>query len=244
MQLEDTQFDVVSDQLLADARLPVVGHALEIDVGFLCESLELARLCRKVHPEVPIVMGGNHASMHPETLLDPRAPFEGEEFWCDGCRLTLLIENSLFEAPITDGIQLINFGSNTTMNVTIRGTTVLRPKPQQVGGGISLWSQTEQNSGNRVQLKVEQSQVIGSSGYSVAVRQQGDDAETIVDLGGGSLDAAGNNRFVDNAAGALSLEGTDATARNNWWGRTPPKVTVSDGNSVDLSEPLARDPGS
>lgn len=35
------------------------------------QSLDLAMLCKRVFPAVPIVMGGNHATLSPETLLLP-----------------------------------------------------------------------------------------------------------------------------------------------------------------------------
>lgn len=47
------------------------------------QSLALARLCRQIFPTVPIVMGGNHATLHPETLLRPDSPFGSEERLCD-----------------------------------------------------------------------------------------------------------------------------------------------------------------
>jgi radical SAM superfamily enzyme YgiQ (UPF0313 family) len=47
------------------------------------ESLKLARICRSVFPDVPIVMGGSHATLHPQTLLFPPPPFGPEENLCD-----------------------------------------------------------------------------------------------------------------------------------------------------------------
>jgi radical SAM superfamily enzyme YgiQ (UPF0313 family) len=36
------------------------------------ESLKLAKICKRLFAGVPVVMGGNHASLHPQTLLDAR----------------------------------------------------------------------------------------------------------------------------------------------------------------------------
>jgi hypothetical protein len=37
---------------------------------------------------------------------------------------------------VTDGIQLINFGTDARLNIEIRASRVVGANPQQVGGGI------------------------------------------------------------------------------------------------------------
>lgn len=64
------------------------------------------------------------------------ATFAGESLWCRGCTLNLTIEDSVFENPVTDGIQLINFGTDARLNIEIRASRVVGANPQQVGGGI------------------------------------------------------------------------------------------------------------
>ena len=171
------------------------------------------------------------------------APFEGEALWCDGCKLTLRIDDSLFDGPATDGIQLINFGSNSEMHVEIRGTTILNPKPKQVGGGISLLPENEQNTGNRVTLLVENSQVIGSSAYGIAVADGGEGYSSIVDLGGGELGSAGNNRIVGSAQGEIQVIKATVVAKHNWWGGEAPRIDIEgDATSVSVDPLLAEDP--
>jgi hypothetical protein len=63
------------------------------------------------------------------------ATFAGESLWCRGRTLNLTIEDSVFENPVTDGIQLINFGTDARLNIEIRASRVVGANPQQVGGG-------------------------------------------------------------------------------------------------------------
>jgi len=38
------------------------------------DSLKMASLCKNVFPDIPVVLGGNHASMHPASLLEYKDP--------------------------------------------------------------------------------------------------------------------------------------------------------------------------
>ena len=170
-------------------------------------------------------------------------PFQDDSRFCTGCKLRLEITDSVFEQPVTDGIQLINFGSNTVLDVAIRNTRIVGANPQQVGGGLSLLAQNEQNSGSRTTLLVENSDITGSAAYGFAASDQGEGNTATIDLGGGELGSAGNNRITGSASGEIQLINSSATAKNNWWGGTAPRVDKQ-GSSDLVAEPaLAADPG-
>jgi hypothetical protein len=170
-------------------------------------------------------------------------PFPARENWCDGCSLTLRIWDSVFENPVTDGIQLINFGSNSVLDAEIRGTRILDAKPQQVGGGISLLSQNAQNTGNRSRLLVENSDVIGSAAFGIAISDAGEGYTSVVDLGGGALGSKGHNRIVGSAQGELRVIQADPVARHNWWGGEAPRIELEgDRSSFDEEPTLDIDP--
>ena len=170
-------------------------------------------------------------------------PFPGEALWCRGCSLDLTIEDSVFEDSVTDGIQLVNFGSNARLNVEIRRTQVLRAKPQQVGGGISLLAQNEQNQGSRTRLLIEDTDVIDSSGYGFALLDEGEGYTAMVDLGGGELGSKGNNRIVGSAEGELTVTQGNVVARHNWWGRADPRQELKGDRSHIVTDPvLSSDP--
>ena len=171
------------------------------------------------------------------------APFANPEAWCDGCKLTLRITGSVFENSVTDGIQIVNFGSNSELDVAIRGTKVIGAKPQQVGGGISLRAQNEQNSGSRSRLLVENCDIIGSSQFGIAIADAGEGYTSVVDLGGGELGSAGNNRIIGSRSGELRAINANPVAKNNWWGGAAPRVELSGASSTFDGEPrLVADP--
>ncbi len=173
------------------------------------------------------------------------APFPNPEAYCDGCKLTLHILDSTFEDTVTDGIQLTNFGSNSIFDVEIRGTRVLRPNPQQGGGGISLIAQNENNTGSRTTLLVENTEVIGSKRFGITILDRGEGHTTTVDLGGGALGSQGLNRFVDSEAAEIQVVNANPIARNNWWGRQRPRIDrVGDKSTVDWEPALFADPSS
>ena len=174
-------------------------------------------------------------------LMGP--PFPGPEGYCDGCKLKLVIEDSDFENPVTDGIQLINFGSNSILEVEIRNTRIVDAQPKQVGGGLSLLAQNADNTGSRTSLLVENSDIIGSSGYGFAVSDQGEGHTAVIDLGGGELGSAGNNRFVGSATGEVQLINSVAVAKNNWWGGEAPRIDgEGDGSKLESDPVLEVDP--
>ena len=171
------------------------------------------------------------------------APFPAQDNWCDGCRLELHIEDSVFENPVTDGIQLIDFGSNSQLDAVIRRSRILNAKPQQVGGGISLLSQNADNTGNRSSLLVEDTEIAGSSRFGVAISDEGEGFTSTVDLGGGALGSAGRNRITGSAEGELSVINATPVAKHNWWGGSEPRVVLSgEGSSAETEPALDADP--
>ena len=139
---------------------------------------------------------------------------------------------------MTDGIQLVNFGTDARLNVEIRGTRIVDANPQQIGGGISLLAQNEQNTGSRTRLLVENSEVINSAGFGFALLDQGEGYTAVVDLGGGELGSKGNNRFVGSARGELSVINGVVAAANNWWGREEVRQEIQGDRSSVVTEPM------
>lgn len=173
------------------------------------------------------------------------APFPGEESWCVGCTLTLKILDSVFENPITDGIQLTNFGSNTVFDVEIRNTKIIGANPQQAGGAISLIAQNAENSGSQTKLLMEDCDIIDSSRYGFVVTDQGDGYTSIVDLGGGALGSKGNNRFINSAVGEVQAINANPIAKHNWWGGKEARVDLQgDKSTIDFDQALTADPRS
>jgi hypothetical protein len=173
-------------------------------------------------------------------------PEEDRANWCDGCRIDLTVEDSFFDKPITDGIQLTNYGANTTMTVEIRRTRVVGATPRQVGGALSLVAEKERNGGGRVTVLVEDSELSGSSAFGFANTSESPGGPVaIIDLGGGALGSKGRNIIAGNAQGAFKLQKEQVTARNNWWGGAQPQVVLNGaGGAADTSSPLKAPPRS
>jgi hypothetical protein len=179
------------------------------------------------------------------------SPRPDEANWCDGCRLTFKILNSVIENAVTDPIQFSNSGINSDLSYEIRNTRIIGGNPRQGGGGISLNMQTVPQSGTRTSLLIENNDIIGTSGYGFSFnnRAGGDEGfEAIIDLGGGALGSQGNNRFIENARGDIRIPSPAfrITAKNNWWDAS---VTVFDpdheplqNSKVEFEPTLQRDP--
>ena len=187
---------------------------------------------------------GNQSNCGLEAFIEG-APFPSTDNYCDGCKLTLEIVDSVFEQPVTDGIQLINFGSNTVLDVRIRGTRIIGADPQQVGGGLSLLAQNADNTGSRTTLLVENTDIVGSSGVGFALSDQGEGYTATVDLGGGELGSVGNNRIVGSANGEVQIINGHVVAKNNWWGGSDPRVELQGNASwLDSDPAIESDPRS
>ena len=66
-----------------------------------------------------------------------------------------------------------------------------------------------------------------------------------VDLGGGELGSAGNNRIVGNATGEVQIINGHVVAKNNWWGGSESRVELQgDDPSFDAHPVLESDPRS
>jgi hypothetical protein len=227
------------------------SEADNIGVGDLNSDSILAHLCNSSKQHVVVrdfhyrntKQVGNASNTGLEAFI-MGAPFRGEESWCNGCELTLKIADSVFENPVTDGIQLVNFGSNSVLDFQIRNTKIIGAKPRQVGGGISLVPQNDKNTGSRTRLLVENTDVIDSAAYGFAVTDQSDGFTSIVDLGGGELGSAGHNRIINSSKGEVLVLNTKVVARHNWWGSRDPRVELQeDSSTVEWQPALTSDPG-
>jgi len=168
-------------------------------------------------------------------------PFKNEDEWCDGCEMTLEITDSVFENTITDGIQLTNYGSNSTMDLAIRRTKVIGANPQQGGGAISLIAQNQHNSGGKTKLLVEDCDIVDSGKYGVAILDRSSETNTsIVDFGGGALGSKGNNRIVNSKEFEAVVVNGNPVAKNVWWGTTTPRIAVEGKRSSIQIHPFLK----
>ena len=168
------------------------------------------------------------------------APRPDEANWCTGCKLTLKILDSVIENAVTDPIQFSNSGTNSELSLEIRNTKVRGGNPRQGGGGISLNAQGGRNSGGSTTLLVEDSDVIGTTGYGITVNDAGDrGGHTVtVDLGGGVLGSRGHNRFIDNEKGTMRIPMGPISAQYNWWNGDAPTVYGSDDQPTEAPQLL------
>ncbi len=87
--------------------------------------------------------------------------------------LTLKILDSVIKNAVTDPIQFSNSGRNSELSYGIRNTRIIGGDPQQGGGGISLNLQSARDSGGSTKLLVEDSDMIGTTGYGFALNNRG-----------------------------------------------------------------------
>jgi hypothetical protein len=176
-------------------------------------------------------------------------PRPDEPNWCTRCRLTLKIYDSVIENSVTDPIQFSNSGRNSELSYEIRNTRIIGGDPRQGGGGISLNLQSVPNGGGSTKLLVENTDIVGTTGYGFTMNNRGggDSHTAIVDLGGGALGSLGNNRFIDNEKGAMRVPRNRITAEHNWWDGGDPAIYNSENQPSShahvLVEPmLSADP--
>ncbi len=177
----------------------------------------------------------------------------------DGDRVSLRIEDSTFSNAVTEAIQLNNLATNGLVEVEIRGTKVLNANPRQgasfglgVGGAISVLPDCLPpalfnciglgGGGNMTHVLIEDSDIIGSTGYAVTVADIGGGFTSVIDLGGGLLGSLGQNRILDNSVGEVELLSTDVDAKNNWWGENTPRSSLLGGSSFNFEPRLLSDP--
>jgi len=145
--------------------------------------------------------------------------------WCVACRLDLTIEDSVFDNSVTDGIQLTNAGSNSVVNVTIRRVKVRNAKPKQTLGSIGMTGQRGPGRGSRNTILIEDSDLIGSSGFGFSVKDETSEPTIVMDLGGGPLGSRGGNRILQTDQGAIRANPMSTIwAQNNWFGGPEPKI--------------------
>lgn len=191
--------------------------------------------------------------------LFTRGPASGPPpSWADGAEVNLKIINSSFLNAVTEAIQCLNGGFNVTMNVEIADTIVLNANPRQIGGlldrlsggtvtgirgaAISILPEFD-SSGSHTTLKIENCDIIGSTGYAVGVYDAGTTGfSSVVDMGGGALGSVGYNRILECVDGEIELYQTDGIGESNWWGGGAPRVDILMGGSFDYDPVLRADP--
>ena len=172
------------------------------------------------------------------------------ELWANNAQVSLKINNSSFSNAVTEAIQLNNLGLNSIIDVEIRNTQVVNANPGQIGplfgltgAAISLLPENTGNSGSRASLLIENSDIIGSSGYAVGVYDAGISGfNSDIDLGGGVLGSLGNNRFLDNAIGDIELFQTGGFGLFNWWGGVSPRIDLYGSGTFESVPELQTDP--
>jgi hypothetical protein len=98
-------------------------------------------------------------------------------------------------------------------------------------------------SGSQTFLMMENSDIVGSTGYAVGVYDLGAPGlNSVVDLGGGALGSVGHNRILENVAGDIEIFQTDGIGESNWWGEDPPRVDIYAGGSFEVNPVLLTDP--
>lgn len=172
-------------------------------------------------------------------------------YWADGAQARLEIRDSSFNNAVTEAIQLLNFGSNSLMDVEIDNTQVLNANPRQInevfpflsGAAVTVVPDAIGDTGSETYVKVDNSDFVGSSGYGFGVYDLGAQGlNSVIDLGGGALGSAGNNRFLDNAEGDIELLQSNGSGQNNWWGGDAPQITSIGGGVFDTAPELSADP--
>lgn len=172
------------------------------------------------------------------------------EFWANNAQVSLKINNSSFSNAVTEAIQLNNLGLNSIIEVEIRNTKIVNANPGQIGplfgltgAAISLLPENSGNSGSHTSLLIENSDIIGSSGYALGVYDAGTSGfNSDIDLGGGSLGSLGNNRFLDNTIGDIELFRTDGFGLFNWWGGVSPRIDLYGSSTFESAPELQTDP--
>ena len=91
---------------------------------------------------------------------------------------------------------------------------------------------------DRNKLLLENSDIVGSTQFGVAISDEGGGYTSTVDLGGGELGSAGNNRIIGSVSGELRAIQANPVARNNWWGGGAPTVELVGAASTFDGEPM------
>jgi hypothetical protein len=186
--------------------------------------------------------------------------FAAPAIWANGAEATLRINNSRFSNAVTEAMQFNNVGLDSVMSVEITNSTILDANPGQIpgflngplgtdlaGSAISLLTGNflvpSGSGASQVSLSIENSDIIGSTGYAVGVYDTNTDGfSATVDLGGGSLGSSGHNRILDNVVGEIELYRSNGIGSLNWWGEDPPRVDITGGGAFVTAPELTADP--
>lgn len=99
------------------------------------------------------------------------------------------------------------------------------------------------NTGNRSRLLVEETDIVDSSGFGVAISDEGEGYTSVVDLGGGELGSRGGNRIVGSVQGEVRAIQARPVAKHNWWGGRTPRVELTGEAAICETAPaLEADP--
>ncbi|MBT8102175.1 MAG: hypothetical protein KJO95_04350 [Gammaproteobacteria bacterium] len=183
-------------------------------------------------------------------LFLPGEGLQPPERWANSAEATLKINNSSFGNAVTEAIQLLNTGVDSVIDVEITNTTVFDANPRQAaavlgldGGAIAVLPNFFFSSGNQTSVMIENSDIIGSTGYGVAVYDVGATGfSATLDMGGGDLASIGQNRVLGNAVGDVALLESNGIGRFNWWGGDPPVINIIGGGAFDTVPELLADP--
>jgi hypothetical protein len=183
------------------------------------------------------------------TLFFAGEGFNHPSIWADHAEATLKINNSSFSNAATEAVLLVNFGSNSTMDVEIENSIIIDADPRAVGADFGMFASAVSvfpalaGTGNMNSLKLENCDIIGSTGYGLGVYDGGAPGyNSVIDLGGGALGSIGGNRILDNARGAIGLFQTTGVGRFNWWGENAPQIDLRAGSTFFYDPALSADP--
>ena len=238
--LDSTANNIGLQPVPPDEGVPGAGNADSI-IPYLTGRSQQRMLVRNYHFKNDKQAGGG-SNTALETFIYGRRAEEDRNNWCVGCRADIEIQDSVFEHPVTDGIQVANSGDNSIVNLAIRRTKIIGAAPRQ-GAAIAMSAQGQGSKGGRLTLLVEESEIVGAGGFALSVSNGSGESVAVIDLGGGALGSKGQNIITGNMQGGFRLQGEKVTARNNWWGGAAPTVTGA-GGTADMSSPLPAPPRS
>jgi hypothetical protein len=220
--------------------VPGAGNADSI-IPYLTGRSQQRMLVRNYHFKNDKQVGGGSNTGFEAFIYGRRAEADRPN-WCVGCRADIEIQDSVFEQPVTTGIQLANSGNGSVVTLAIRRTKVIGSATRQ-GGAVSLSTQRTGGKGGKVAVLVEESEIVGARGFAVSVDNATGESVAVIDLGGGELGSKGKNIVTGSMQGTFNLQGEKVTARNNWWGGAAPTVS-GEGGTADVSSPLPAPPQS
>ena len=221
------------------AEQPVPGSGNDDSIiPYLTGSSQQRMLVKNFHFKNDKRVGGPSNTAVEIFIYGQRAE-EDRNNWCRNCRADIEVQDSVFEHPATDGIQIANSGDGTVVNLAIRRTRIIGAAPRQTGGAVSINAQGQGSKGGKLTLLIEESEIIGSKAFAVAVANESAESVAVIDLGGGALGSKGHNVITGSVEGTFKLQVEKVTARNNWWGAAAPTVTLNgEGGAADVSSPL------